>query len=128
MSHSSWSSHHKMKVNSVSVRILIWYRGRKYEFDIYKIYCFFSDKCSLYFDVQMNVQGKIWYCLLLQCLFQCWICLNVLNKVFKNCTVRCLQKILNITFVEEWKKNPFETRYIILNNAYRKTHYKMYNF
>lgn len=52
-------------------------------------------------------------------LFQCWICLNVLNKVFKNCTVRCLQKILNITFVEEWKKNPFETRYIILNNAYR---------
>lgn len=49
--------------------------------------------------------------------------LNVLNKVFKNCTVRCLQKILNITFVKEWKKNPFETRYIILNNAYRKTHY-----
>lgn len=52
-------------------------------------------------------------------LFQCWICLNVLNKVFKNCTVRCLQKILNITFVKEWKRNPFETRYIILNNAYR---------
>lgn len=67
----------------------------------------------------MNVQGTIWYCLLLQCLFQCWICLNVLNKVFKNCTVRCLQKILNITFVKEWKRNPFEKRYKILNNAYR---------